>query len=231
MNEPEDASEWLTVGGRIRASRETAGMSIRELGRRIDVSASHVSQVERGLAAFSVRALYNVVSALGISMDSLFEEAVTPEGEPIVPLEESVATAQNTPLDEAGIVLRGNARPAIRLKSGPRWERLTPRAEDGAEFIEVVYDSAPGGQPSEDFIRHGGREYGVIVSGTLNAQVGFSQTQMHVGDSIAFDSNIPHRFWNSSAEPVRAVWFVLDERVDSGARSVAASSTERHSGF
>ncbi len=230
MNESEAASEWLTVGERIRASREAVGMSIRELGRRIDVSASHVSQVERGLAAFSVRALYNVVSALGISMDSLFEEAVTTDGEPIVPLAEAVATAQNTSLDEAGIVLRGNARPAIRLKSGPRWERLTPRAEDGAEFIEVVYDSAPGAQPPEDFIRHGGREYGVIVAGTLNAQVGFSQAQMQVGDSIAFDSSIPHRFWNSSAEPVRAVWFVLDERTDAGARG-RGSSAERHSGF
>lgn len=231
MKESEAASEWLTVGERIRAARESAGMSIRELGRRIDVSASHVSQVERGLASFSVRALYNVVSTLGISMDSLFEEAVTETGEPIVPLEEAVATAQSTPLDEAGIVLRGNARPAIRLKSGPRWERLTPRAEDGAEFIEVVYDSAPGAKPPEDFIRHGGREYGVIVSGTLNAQVGFSQAQMHAGDSIAFDSSIPHRFWNSSVEPVIAVWFVLDDQSGAGERRLTVGPADRHSDF
>ena len=55
-------------------------MSVRELARRIDVSASHVSQVERGLASFSVRALYNVVSVLGITMDSLFEEEVDRQG-------------------------------------------------------------------------------------------------------------------------------------------------------
>ena len=64
--------EWAVVGERIRAARQNIGMSVRELARRIDVSASHVSQVERGNASFSVRALYTVAGVLGISMDSLF---------------------------------------------------------------------------------------------------------------------------------------------------------------
>lgn len=224
----ETESEWLTVGERIRSSREATGMSIRELGRRIDVSASHVSQVERGLASFSVRALYNVVSALGISMDSLFEGDAPGGARDTPPLDEKVATAQNTSLDEAGIVLRHAARPAIKMKAGPRWERLTPRPEEGAEFIEVNYDPAPGAAPPEDVIRHVGREYGVIVSGVLNARVGFSQAEMFPGDSIAFDSSIPHRFWNSSAEPVTAFWFVLDSA--GGQEPVDGTLAGRHHG-
>jgi len=202
-------NEWATVGERIRLAREAAGISVRELARRIDVSASHVSQVERGLASFSVRALYSVVNILGISMDSLFEESVLEVSSPSLH-DEVIATSQDGPLDEAGIVLRRGLRPAMQLQSGPRWERLTAKPEVGAEFIEVIYKPALGAAPPEDFIRHPGREYGIITKGTLSVQVGFGRAEMSAGDSIAFDSSIPHRFWNETGEEVVAVWFVLD---------------------
>ena len=202
-------NEWATVGERIRLAREAAGISVRELARRIDVSASHVSQVERGLASFSVRALYSVVNILGISMDSLFEESALEVSSPSLH-DEVIATSQDGPLDEAGIVLRRGSRPAMQLQSGPRWERLTAKPEVGAEFIEVIYKPALGAAPPEDFIRHPGREYGIITKGTLSVQVGFGRAEMSAGDSIAFDSSIPHRFWNETGEEVVAVWFVLD---------------------
>jgi transcriptional regulator with XRE-family HTH domain len=209
----ETEKEWATVGERIRLARERRGMSVRELSRRVDVSASHVSQVERGLASFSVRALYTVVSELGISMDSLFEEATDASGDPPFPEDDAVVTrSADTSLEEAGIVLRHADRPTISLSSGPRWERLTAKPEQNAEFIDVIYAPAPGAEPPADFVRHDGREYGVIIRGQLNVQVGFGTTVLDVGDSISFDSSIPHRFWNSSEDEVHAVWFVLDRQ-------------------
>lgn len=231
MIEEETAHEWTTAGERIRLAREAADMSVRELSRRIGVSASHVSQVERGLASFSVRALYNVVSVLGISMDSLFQEVVSGDIDPLVHAEEAVASSEITPLDEAGIVLRGGSRPTINMRSGPRWERLTAKPEIGAEFIEVIYKAAPGSEPPDDFIRHVGREYGIIISGSLNAQVGFGQALLRVGDSIAFDSSIPHRFWNSSPVPVVAVWFILDAQVRDPEHPIESDSADRHRGL
>ena len=204
--------EWAVVGDRIRLAREAAGISVRELARRVDVSASHVSQVERGLASFSVRSLYNVVSILGVSMDSLFEDTTTPAGATLTEAPDVIGVAaEGGPLDEAGVVLRRGSRPTLQMQSGPRWERLTATPESGYEFIEVVYAPNPGGNPPEDYIRHAGREYGVISSGVLNIQVGFSETQLHAGDSIEFDSNIPHRFWNAGPEEVRAIWFIADD--------------------
>lgn len=201
--------EWTLVGGRIRAARETSGISVRELARRIDVSASHVSQVERGLASFSVRALYTVASVLGVSMDSLFEhpeetvESALPSTRP--------RSEGDSSLDDAGIVQRSGHRPSITLDSGPRWERLTARPESMCEFIEVVYAAIGGdAQPPDDFVRHDGREYGVVTRGSLNVQVGFESTVLEEGDSIALDSSVPHRFWNSTSGEVRAIWFVLD---------------------
>jgi transcriptional regulator with XRE-family HTH domain len=223
--------EWRVVGERLRRAREESRMSVRELSRRVDVSASHVSQVERGLASFSVRALYNVVNELGISMDSLFEE-VLPEGEipAPLPLDEVVAISGDTSLEEAGIVLRRADRPTISLSSGPRWERLTAKPELSAEFIDVIYAPALDAEPPRDFVRHDGREYGVIIRGELNVQVGFGTALLEAGDSISFDSSIPHRFWNSTDHEVQAIWFVLD-RQDGGLHedfSSAGSANHLH---
>jgi transcriptional regulator with XRE-family HTH domain len=225
----ETDNEWAIVGERIRLAREARGMSVRELSRRVDVSASHVSQVERGLASFSVRALYTVVSELGISMDSLFEEAAGDGAEPPFPEDDAVVVrSKDTSLEEAGIVLRHADRPTISLSSGPRWERLTAKPESHAEFIDVIYAPAPGAEPPADFVRHDGREYGVIIRGRLNVQVGFGTAVLEVGDSISFDSSIPHRFWNSSDDEVHAIWFVLDRADDEMREAFSSVGSANH---
>jgi transcriptional regulator with XRE-family HTH domain len=216
----QSTAEWIAIGDRIRSAREAAGISVRELARRVEVSASHVSQVERGLASFSVRALYNVVSELEISMDSLFDDVSPVAAVPVAtdPADTRAdagarggAGGTFDPLVSGGIVLRAPERPTLPLAGGTRWERLTPRPENGAEFIEVVYPPAPDdGDRTIDFIQHSSREYGLVVSGSLTVQVGFETTVLNPGDSIAFDSVVPHRFWNSTPEEVRAVWFILD---------------------
>jgi transcriptional regulator with XRE-family HTH domain len=208
VNEPAE-SEWVAIGERIRTARDSAGMSVRELARRVEVSPSHVSQVERGLAKFSVRTLYSVVNELGVSMDSLFAE--TSAAAPVEELKADAPPAGADPLESDGIVLRSDSRPTIPLASGTRWERLTPRPESGAEFIEVVYPPVQEADlQAVSFAQHSSREYGIVISGTLTVQVGFEKSELGPGDSIAFDSMIPHRFWNESSNEVRCVWFIRE---------------------
>ena len=63
-------------------------------------------------------------------------------------------------------------------------------------------------------MRHGGREYGHVVSGRLQVQVGFETYVLAPGDSIHFDSMTPHRLSNPFDEACTAVWFVLARRDD-----------------
>src|SRR5690606_6931514 len=124
----ETGDDWTEIGARIRTAREAAGMSVRELARRVSVSPSHISQVERGLGSFSVSALYSVASVLEMSLDSLFEAPAQP-----------APVAREVPPNalDGTMVLRMTDRPAIKLKNGPRWERLTVDSEPDAEFLEV----------------------------------------------------------------------------------------------
>ncbi|GAA2008269.1 helix-turn-helix domain-containing protein [Microbacterium ulmi] len=198
---PDLDTPWNTVGVRVRSARVAAGMTVRELSRRIGVSASHVSQVERGIGAFSVPALYAVARELGVSMNELLDP-------PNPHASVAVGVSSGGDLAVAGIIQRAADHPTIKLSSGPRWSRLTAAGEVDAEFLEVVY--SPGTTaPSED-IRHEGREYGIVISGRMNVMVDGAVAVLEPGDSIVFDSSLPHRFWNESDVDVRAIWFVRD---------------------
>ncbi len=193
---------WNTVGERVRDLRTAAGLTVRELARRIGVSASHVSQVERGIGSFSVPALYAVAAELGVQM----HEILDPQAPPAPPVAPPEITGGD--LVAAGIVQRASDHPSIKLSSGPRWTRLTAMGEPDAEFLEVVY--APGTPAPEERIVHDGREYGVIVEGRLSVELQGESAVLEPGDSIVFDSTIPHRFWNDGDVEVRAIWFVRD---------------------
>jgi transcriptional regulator with XRE-family HTH domain len=70
------APDWVAerIGPRIRARRIELGLSLRELARRVDVSASFISLVETGRCPPSVDTLCALTSELGISADQLLAE-------------------------------------------------------------------------------------------------------------------------------------------------------------
>lgn len=211
-NPPEPvASDRHLLGARLREARQSRGIGVRELSRQTNCSASLISQVELGKIAPSVSTLYSLTSFLGVSMDSLFvtdeEKDANSESlpEPLpVPASGPVPAAADN-----GVVQRRSSRPHISLEHGVRWERLNPAPEPGAEFLEICYDVGGGSVSGDKAIRHNGREYGLVLEGVLSVQVGFETHVLRAGDSIAFDSTVPHRFWNGGDVPVRAVWFEL----------------------
>jgi transcriptional regulator with XRE-family HTH domain len=201
------------LGPRLRLAREQRPLSVRELARRIGCSASLISQIERGVSVPSVGVLYSLATELDTSLDHLLfgaeprrplAAAPSPDA-PGLAASGSVALGSVAP----GIVQRGAGRNIIDLASGVRWERLTPGADAMTDFLEVIY--SPGGHSTDERrpLRHDGHEYGLVVSGTLQANVGFESYELGPGDSIAFDSSMPHEYLNKTGEPVHAIWVVV----------------------
>ena len=63
------------LGGFIRAQRQMANLSLRQLSAMAKVSNPYLSQVERGLHEPSVRVLKSIADALNVSAQTLFEQA------------------------------------------------------------------------------------------------------------------------------------------------------------
>jgi transcriptional regulator with XRE-family HTH domain len=62
------------LGEFIRAQRQMANLSLRQLSALTDVSNPYLSQLERGLHEPSVRVLKSIADALNVSAETLFEQ-------------------------------------------------------------------------------------------------------------------------------------------------------------
>lgn len=63
------------LGSFIKAQRQVANLSLREMARMTDVSNAYLSQIERGLHQPSVRVLRSLADALDVSAETLLAQA------------------------------------------------------------------------------------------------------------------------------------------------------------
>lgn len=186
---------------RLRAARVAADLSVRELSRRVGISASMLSQIENGRAQPSVATLYALVSALSISLDELLAGTATARLE-------RRAVQVVTPEDRAVLV----------MDTGVTWERLTPTADPLVDALLVTYPPGSSSSTGGALMRHDGREYGYLLSGRLTVRVGFDTVVLDAGSSISFDSSIPHAYINEGPDEARGLWHVVGRSVDESAQ-------------
>lgn len=205
MQEPRADPKTLDgIGDRLREERVRAGLSQRELARRLGLSASLISQLESGQSKPSVGTLYSIVTELGVSLDRVIRGGDFP-GAHKVDLDAH---------DGPSLVVHPGERAAIDLDSGVRWEELSAEQEEGIDFLHATYEVGGASTPDQSLMRHHGREYGYVMTGTLGIQIGFQEYELEPGDSIAFDSTLPHRLFNKGDVPVHAIWFVVGRESD-----------------
>ncbi len=201
------------LGERLRQERAERGLSLRELARRLDVSPSLVSQIETGKIQPSVRTLYAIVSELGVSLDEMFAPAGEDGPSTVGSRLSARAPVVADTVGDGGLVQRAGERNVIDLEAGVRWERLTTRNDREVEFLYTIYPAGSESSPADSLVRHNGREFGIVLTGELNVTVGFDDYVLGPGDSIFFESTIPHRLHNEGAADVSAVWVVLGRQV------------------
>jgi transcriptional regulator with XRE-family HTH domain len=199
-----DNDKYKELSRRLRAERERAGLTLRALAARLDISPSALSQIETGRTRPSVGSLNAITTELGVSLDSLFEPA---DGSG-----EVRSARRGGERESAGPVQRADSRKTLDLESGVRWERLTASPDPDIDFLYVNYQ--PGGASSSGLMRHSGREYGLVLEGELTVTVGFDEYLLAAGDSICFDSTVPHRLANNGETPALGVWFVIGRQSD-----------------
>lgn len=188
------------IGKRTAAFRVARGMRISDLARGAGVSASLISQIERGQSRPSVSTLFALAETLGLPVDAFFREQ---------PDETIPAQAPPEPAPTDPHLVRREERVVIDIEGGVRWERLTPATLRDVEFMELVY--GPGAQSSPTLYRHPGTEMIMILSGRLDIYLGFDCYHLEPGDSMHFPSAVPHRYVNPTEGITRAVTTILHD--------------------
>jgi transcriptional regulator with XRE-family HTH domain len=194
---------------------------LRELGDRVGLSASLLSQIERGKSEPSVSSLYALVKELGVSLDALLGSTPVVEHQTRSEvIEVADIHRSNSPR------IRPSERAHLDMTSGVHWEQLTRGSDPYADVLLVTY--APGGKSSADgtLMTHSGVEYAYLLDGELTLHIGFERLILRAGDSLRFESSQPHLYSNEAQEAARGLWFVLGRGNHGGADFGLRSETE-----
>lgn len=181
--EPAVKDPAVTVGPRIRALREAMGFSLRDLAERSGVSAPMLSQVERGETSPTLVVAEKTAGGLELTLSQLLR------------------------LDEGEHVAVSRAGQRRRYeRGGHRFEELTPplpgqRADVSMHTLKAgATTGGPGDPPIHE---PGSRETAVVLTGVLALTVDGTRHELHTGDSVTFDADLPHHFENDGEEQAR----------------------------
>ncbi|MCW3839546.1 cupin domain-containing protein [Micromonospora yasonensis] len=162
------------IGDRLHELRTARGLSLRTLAAEAGVSATLLSQIERGVTEPSLATLRRLATVFGESVASLFAD----------------------PAPLSVWISRPGERMTLGAPNGQiRYERLTP----GNGQLEVLHATlAPGEVSSEESWSHPSLECAFVVAGTLTVEVDRATYTVAAGESITLDSRQPHRYRNTS---------------------------------
>jgi transcriptional regulator with XRE-family HTH domain len=164
------AGSLAEIGAALRRRRLAAGFSLRELASRAEVSASFLSQVERGLTRPRLATLQRLASAFSTSMHALL--------------------GAGDGVEEISVVRAGEGLQLLH-DSDPHHGavRAIAQASSGLEAIEVVGAPPEFAEPYE----HPGIELMYVISGEVEVDIGGQHQTLGPGDAISYPAHIPHR--------------------------------------
>jgi XRE family transcriptional regulator, regulator of sulfur utilization len=180
--EPEEpaAVEPTVVGARVKALRESSGLSLRELAARSGVSAPMLSQVERGETSPTLTVAARIAAGLELRLSQLLR------------------------LDEGGsvtVVRAGQRRRGGSARRGHRFEVMTA-AQPGQRAELSRHTLAAGastGAPDDPPMHEpGSRETALGERGSLVLVCDGQRHELREGDCVTFDADLPHHFENST---------------------------------
>jgi transcriptional regulator with XRE-family HTH domain len=171
------------LGKRLRALRKEQGLTLVQLGQRVGLSASYLSQIERGVTMPSLARLTAIASVLDVEVRYFFEDA---------------ASSPYVIRSDQGKMLGSTTDVTVELLSADsRDKRIQP-------YRLVCQPGASRNQPPT----HPGEEFGFVLTGQLTVTVGEETFVLKAGDSIHYQTLQPHSWRNEGDKVCIAVWAV-----------------------
>lgn len=212
----------VDIGANVRARRTDQGLSLRELARRIGISASALSQIEIGRSRPNVDTLYAISQHLGVTPNEIFFGTGVLSQNSGIGTEVSAAEVSDrnsTPrsivahtrfeVDEIVELVRRGSQQSAELRGGETCRQIGGLSLPGVDCLLITYEAGAVSPSDGDRVTHAGREFNYLLSGSLVVDVDGEEYELWPGDSLTFSSELPHRFYNKGETEARVVCFVL----------------------
>lgn len=177
------------IGYKIRELRLHQGKKLNELSKEVGVTASFLSQVERGVAIPSISSLKKISNALGVSITSFFNDQ----------------TGKNVN-NHYSPVVKKEERKILHPCPGVTYHLLSKNLQGKIEFLLAIYEV--GASTGPEPYTHKGEECALVLKGKLEVQIGSFLYVLKKDDSISFSCEIPHRVRNVGKIPAVSIWCI-----------------------
>ena len=173
----------MKIGDRVRRLRMQRGLTQEELANRCELSKGFISLLERDLTSPSVDTLTDILESLGTDLKNFFSDFTD---------EKVVFSDADMSVKEDGEAMKGFIK----------W--LVPSAQKN-RMEPILIEMAPGGETEEDD-PHEGEEFGYVLSGMVQLELGERVVKARKGESFYFRPTEPHRLVNTGKAVCRFLW-------------------------
>ncbi|TFH43195.1 MAG: cupin domain-containing protein [Chrysiogenales bacterium] len=184
----DDIDVSIRVGEKIRAFRDSLGLSLGDLAEKTGFSTAYLSQVENHLISPPLGALMKIARCLDIETGKLFDQKGTAPFT-IVKSDERVPTSRVASKEGVryGYSYESLAPDKINRKMEPFLVTLEPASKKGTPY------------------NHEGEEFLFVLEGRVEIQLGEYTDILEPGDSVYYDSTLHHRVSCVGGEPARII--------------------------
>jgi transcriptional regulator with XRE-family HTH domain len=164
-----------TIGNRIQSYRQRQKLSIEDLADRTTLSAEFIKAVEDDDMYPSLRPLVKLARALGVRLGTFLDDQVSSDPLVVRLAEREEELTMHPDGKEPGVVFHSLGR-------GKTDRHMEPF------FIELLPKSCQ----DDTLSSHEGEEFIVVHSGQMRLLYGQEETILSPGDSVYFNSVVPH---------------------------------------
>lgn len=176
----------IDIGAKIQAFRKQKEITLAALSDMTQLSASMLSQLERGLANPSINTLKVIAEALDVALYEFFVES---------------------PCETEFFVTPETRRKLILPNSDDvTYEFLVPDLNGTIEYC--IMTLLPGAKSSSKRMQHKGEEVGYILEGSMTISLESMDKELKEGDSLKIPPFTKHLWWNHTDKVAKLLFAI-----------------------
>lgn len=180
------------IGRMLKLYREKTGRNQGDIAAQAGISISMLSQIERGMVSPSIDTLVMVCQSLGLDPADLFKTLST----------------------DLPVRIHHRGERLTMVNEGIRYEQLMTSSQGVYQMELFLLEVDPGHKTTLSGKGHDGVEIGFVLNGTAILNIDSVDYMIQEGDSMYFNSHLPHQLCNSGSDVFRAVWSISPPHVD-----------------
>ena len=167
----------LEIGSQIRRLRNRRSLTLQELAELSGLSKPHLSQIENNVVTPPIATLLKIATALGVGIGYFFKDSSKPSNVVVTRKNDRYGVAKGPHISHIGYQYEPLAYPKVNKSMEPFVVEMEQR-----EAKDIVFNN------------HRGEEFLFLLNGRLEFRCGDDVIVLEEGDSIYFDSDIPHGY-------------------------------------